>query len=177
MPDTPVLITDRLCLRGHEATDHDALHGLWSDPAVTAHITGTASTPAESWTRLLKYAGHWRLAGYGFWAVEHRETGYYLGEVGLADHRRGLGPEFDGKPEAGWILAPRAQGHGYAREAMRAVLEWADGGLDAPVTVCVVSAAHPVSIRLAQDIGYRDFGAIDRSGQEVRLFERPRGGA
>ena len=43
-------------------------------------------------------------------AVEHRETGHYLGEVGLADHRRGLGPEFDGKPEAGWILAPRAQG-------------------------------------------------------------------
>ncbi|MEQ8293810.1 MAG: GNAT family N-acetyltransferase [Roseovarius sp.] len=175
MPDTPVLTTDRLVLRGHEAFDHEALHGVWSDREVTRHITGSPSTEAESWGRLLKYAGHWRLAGYGFWAVEHRQTGRYLGEVGLADHRRGLGPAFDGKPEAGWILAPHAQGHGYAREAMRAVLDWADGVLGAPVTVCVVSAAHPVSIRLAQDIGYRAFGATEKAGQEVRLFERPRG--
>lgn len=175
MPETPVLTTERLRLRGHEARDYEALHGLWSDPAVTAHITGTASTPAESWARLLKYAGHWRLAGYGFWVVEHRQTGQYLGEVGLADHRRGLGAGFDGKPEAGWILAPQAQGHGYAREAMRAALDWADGALGAPVTVCVVSAAHPVSIRLAQDIGYRAFGTTEQAGQEVRLFERQRG--
>lgn len=176
MPEIPVLTTDRLRLRGHTAQDHDALHGLWSDPAVIAHITGTPSTPAESWTRLLKYAGHWHLQGYGFWAVEHGETGQYLGEVGLADHRRGLGPAFDGKPEAGWILAPHAQGRGYAREAMRAVLAWADRGLDAGVTVCVVSAAHPVSIRLAQDLGYRAFGTTDGNGKDVRLFERPRRG-
>lgn len=176
MPEAPVLTTDRLRLRGHEARDYDALHRLWSDPAVTAHITGTVSTPGESWARLLKYAGHWQLAGYGFWAVEHRQTGQYVGEVGLADHRRGLGPKFDGKPEAGWILAPQAQGQGHAREAMRAVLDWADRSLDADVTVCVISTAHPVSIRLAHDIGYHAFGTTDGAGQEVQLFERPRRG-
>ncbi|MEQ8898637.1 MAG: GNAT family N-acetyltransferase [Roseovarius sp.] len=176
MPEIPGLTTDRLRLRGHEAKDYDALHGVWSDPAVTAHITGTPATPGESWARLLKYAGHWALAGYGFWAVEHRETGLYMGEVGLADHRRGLGPGFDGTPEAGWILAPHAQGQGYGREAMRAVLAWADATLNADRTVCVITAAHAVSIRLAGDLGYREFGATEAAGRETRLFERRRAG-
>jgi len=41
---------------------------------------------------LLRYAGHWALAGYGYWIVEERESGRPVGEVGLADFRREISP-------------------------------------------------------------------------------------
>ena len=41
------------------------------------------ATREEAWARLLRYAGHWALLGYGFWLVEDRTTGSFVGEVGV----------------------------------------------------------------------------------------------
>jgi RimJ/RimL family protein N-acetyltransferase len=35
-------------------------------------------------------------------------------------------PSLGSAPEAGWVMAPRAHGKGYATEAVRAALAWAD---------------------------------------------------
>ena len=174
MPHTPVITTQRLRLRPHAASDFKALHALWNDTSVTEMITGHPSTEAESWGRLLKYAGHWSVLGYGYWAVENKETGEYLGEVGLADYRRGIAPEFDGNPEAGWIFAKHAQGKGYAREAMRGVLDWADRSLVAEKSVCMIIATHARSIRLAQELGFNTFGSSETKDSILLLFERAR---
>jgi RimJ/RimL family protein N-acetyltransferase len=74
--------THRLILREHTLEDFDALHAMWSEPAVCRHIIGRPSTREEAWSRLLRYSGHWRLLGYGYWAVEERVTGDFVGEMG-----------------------------------------------------------------------------------------------
>ena len=79
-------------LRGHTAADLDAIAAMWADPEVTRHITGVPSTREESWARLLRYAGLWPLLGFGYWLVEDRATGRFLGEVGFANFQRDIEP-------------------------------------------------------------------------------------
>ncbi len=62
---------------------------MWGVRIVTRHIGGRPFTAEESWSRLLRYAGHWYLLGFGYWAVVERGTNRFVGEVGFADfHRR-----------------------------------------------------------------------------------------
>lgn len=172
MTTAPALTTDRLLLRAHTGRDFDAVHRLWSDPTVVEYISGKPATRSESWTRLLRYIGHWSVIGYGYWAVEDRETGLFLGEVGLADYKREVDPSFEGKPEAGWVMAPHAHGRGVAREAVRAVLDWADTNVEAERTVCMIAPEHAASCRLARDVGFEDAGTARYAGETVSIFER-----
>ena len=85
---------------------------MWADPTVVRHIGGKPSSLEESWSRLLRYGGLWSLLGYGYWLVEERGSGAFVGEVGFADFRRELEPGFAGAPEAGWVLTAAARGRG-----------------------------------------------------------------
>ncbi len=102
----------------------------WQDPVVVKYFGGVPSTPEECWARLLRYAGLWRLLGFGYWRIRERATGRFVGEVGLAEFRRDIVPNVMGWPEAGWVLAPWAHGRGFAREAAEAIFAWADAALE-----------------------------------------------
>jgi RimJ/RimL family protein N-acetyltransferase len=171
--DDSTIETERLVLRPHRAEDFDDLAAMWADPEVTRFIGGRPSTTEESWARLLRYGGLWTLLGFGYWAVRDRATGRFFGEVGFADFRRGIG--FDGVPEAGWILAPRAQGKGFAGEAVRAALAWADRRGWAR-SVCIIDPGNAPSVRLAEGSGYREIDRVTYKDHPVILMERRRPG-
>ncbi|MGF6228438.1 RimJ/RimL family protein N-acetyltransferase [Inquilinus ginsengisoli] len=170
MPDSTIE-TERLVLRPHRAEDFADLAAMWADPEVTRFIGGRPSTPEESWARLLRYGGLWGLLGFGYWAVHERATSRFVGEVGFADFRRGLG--FDGVPEAGWILMPWAQGRGLAGEAVRAALAWADARVW-DRSVCIIDPENAPSLRLAEACGYREADRITYKDHPVILLERLR---
>ena len=172
----PVL-TGRLVLRRHGPEDFAASAALWADPDVVRHVTGTPSSRAESWARLLRHAGHWALFGHGYWTVRDRASDAFLGEVGLADWKREIEPSIEGEPEAGWVFRTDAQGRGLAREAVRAMLAWADARLDAPSTVCIVAPAQTASIRLARAVGYAEVLETRYRDEPTLLFRRPCSGA
>jgi RimJ/RimL family protein N-acetyltransferase len=170
----PVLQTERLILRGHTLADFDECAAVWADPLVTRHIGGRPFTEEESWARVLRYGGLWPLLGYGYWAVRERETGRYVGDVGLADFRRDVVPPLGQVPEAGWVLATWAHGRGFGTEAVRAVLAWSDAHLDAPRTVCLIDPENAGSVRVAEKCGYRERERATYRGGEVITLERPR---
>ncbi|WP_314375089.1 GNAT family N-acetyltransferase [Sphingomonas paucimobilis] len=150
---TPTLTTERLTLRGHCPDDLDALAAMWADPAVYGMIGGKPRSREEVWIRLLRSIGCWTVFGYGAWVVCDRATGAVLGDIGLLESRRAIIPELT-VPEVGWTLVPAAHGQGYAGEAMRAVLDWADAnGIDR--TCCIIDPGNAASIRLAEKLGYR----------------------
>jgi hypothetical protein len=91
---------------------------MWCDPAVTAYTSKQAATEAQTWARILTYVGHWATLGFGYWVVEERDTGAFVGEVGFADFRREVTPSIGGIPEGGWVLSPAMRGRGYASEAL-----------------------------------------------------------
>lgn len=170
----PVLETERLLLRGHRMTDFRESAAMWADPAVVAHISGAPSTEEQSWSRFLRYAGHWRHLGFGYWAVVNKADGTFLGEVGFADYHRDTDPDLRGKPEAGWVFIGRAHGQGYASEAVTAMLAWADAKLDYPCTAVMIDPTHAASINLAKKVGYAQ-EILGRYGDREALFmERAR---
>lgn len=171
-PGVPVIETERLVLRGHRLDDFADCAALWADPEVTRHIGGRPSTQTECWTRLLRYVGHWSLLGFGYWAVEERESGRYVGELGFADFKRELDTGLDRAPEIGWVLAPHAQGRGYATEGVRAALAWGDAHFGGARTFCIVSPENRPSLRVAGKCGYREFARTTFNGQPTIVFVR-----
>ena len=84
--------TDRLILRPHVREDFDESYALWSDETVTRFIGGKPFSREEVWTRLLRYAGHWALLGYGYWVIREKNSGRFVGEIGFADYQREIEP-------------------------------------------------------------------------------------
>jgi RimJ/RimL family protein N-acetyltransferase len=171
-PSVPVLHTERLTLRGHRAEDFDDAFAMWSDPEVVRHISGTPSTQTQTWMRILSYAGHWALLGFGYWAIIESETGRFVGEAGFADFKRDIAPSMKAVPELGYVLAPFAYGKGYATEAVRSVLAWGDAHFNNPRTVCMIAPENAASLRVAEKCGYRIFEQATFVGEPALFLER-----
>jgi RimJ/RimL family protein N-acetyltransferase len=163
--DEPVH-TDRLRLRPFADEDLDALHEMWSHPEVGPWVGGTHTDPAESVQELTEHLRHQQRHGFGFWAVEERETGRLVGEVGLMLFEN-RGPEV----ETGWCFTRDTWGKGYAREAAAKWLEigFTELGLDR--IIAVILPGNERSIRLAQSLGMRETGRRQAYGHEHLLFE------
>jgi len=147
---------------------------MWANPAVTKHIGGRAHSRGETWKGILQYAGLWKILGYGYWAIEEISSGAFVGDVGFADFHREMEPSIDGIPEAGWALDPRYWGCGFATEALRTILAWADANLSASRTVCIINPENVPSIRVAEKNGYRRSVETTYKEGTVVVFDRAR---
>lgn len=168
----PEIVTPRLRLRPHRREDFDAMQAVWGDEQAMRFILGRASTTQETWSRLLRYAGHWQVMGFGYWAMEDLATGAYLGELGFADFRRAIEPPLGSIPEAGWIVSPAHQGRGIATEALGAALAWADANFTVDHTVCILDPEHEASRRLAERCGYRRSHMANFMDQPTMVMQR-----
>lgn len=168
----PVIETPRLILRAHALADFDAYVAMWSDPDVVRFITGTPFTREASWSRFLRHPGHWQHMGFGFLAIEERESGRFIGEAGFHDMRREMTPSIEGTLEAGWGLVPSAHGRGYGFEAMQALVGWADEAFPGRRMTCIIDPANLPSRRVASRLGFKEAAATSYHGAAVTLFER-----
>jgi RimJ/RimL family protein N-acetyltransferase len=169
---TPVIETARLILRGHTYADLDASAAMWADPGVARYIGGKPSTREESWARMLRFPGHWALRGYGYWLVEEKSSGLFVGEAGFGDFKRTMNPDFGGAPEQGWAFAPTAHGKGYATEAGLAGIDWARAHFGAIDVFCMIAPQNDASLRVADKLGYREYTRAERNGDLSILLRR-----
>jgi RimJ/RimL family protein N-acetyltransferase len=166
--------SERLILRKHTLQDTDLVLQLVTDPAVLQFIRGLPASREEAWHRLLRYAGHWSLLGFGMFAVFERATNQFIGEVGLADFQRGLGDNFDGIPEAAWLFKGNSHGKGLALEAMTAALQWFDEQPFSSRSVCIIDPRNTASIRLADKLGYSRYDQGVYRNSDVNKYQRMR---
>jgi RimJ/RimL family protein N-acetyltransferase len=166
------LTTERLTLRPVRLEDFDDLVALWADERFTRPIAGRGPlTTEEVWFRLLRDLGHWQARGQGNWSIRLKDTGVYVGSVGVLDYRRACTPPMDA-PELGWGVAPLFQGKGLAREALDATLGWSDRMLKAPRTVCMIDPPNTPSLNLAKRTGVRPYAEGTYQDKAVILLER-----
>ena len=168
----PVLETSRLRLRGFRADDFDAWVALSRTPAFYRYLTPEAMPAEEIWRLLLRSAGHWVVMGFGFWAVEERASGRFVGGVGFLNLKRALDPPLGDAPEIGWVLDPAVHGRGYASEAVAAVLAWGAGHFGPVRTVCIIHPENAASLRLAAKFGYREYVRTTYHAGPIVLLER-----
>jgi RimJ/RimL family protein N-acetyltransferase len=171
-PAVPIVETERLRLRRHELEDFLPAARMWGDPGVTRHVGGRPFTEEEVWARVMRYVGHWALLGFGYWAIEEKQTGRFVGEAGFADFHRDIEPTLADMPELGWVLAPAAQGRGFATVAARAAVAWGDQRFGQAKTVCLIHPENTASIRDAVKVGYKELQATHYKGHPALLFVR-----
>jgi RimJ/RimL family protein N-acetyltransferase len=173
--EAPVLQTERLTLRPFRAGDADAQAAMMGDPEVMRHLGGLPLAREDSWRKLLSGHAMWSLLGFGYWAVERRDGGAMIGQIGFADFQRDLKPSIMGIPEMGWLFARDAAGQGFATEAASACLAWIDQALSPPETVAIIDFANIPSIRVAEKCGFAGRETAVYRGEPILLFRRPRG--
>lgn len=176
MIPVPVLHTPRLRLRAHRPEDHGPALELWQSPDVVRNITGWALSSHDVWLRLLRYSGLWDFLGYGYWAVEDRASGTYVGQMGFADFRRGLEGVGELHPEAGWVVHPGWSGRGLATEGMGAACAWLDEATGWSRSHCLIGPGNGASIRVAEKLGYRPGLETSVGGHPSTVFTRSRSG-
>ncbi|MEV4442739.1 GNAT family N-acetyltransferase [Streptomyces sp. NPDC049577] len=100
------LLTERLHLRGWRDSDLAPWAAINADPEVREHLGGPISRE-QSDAAVARFQAEFAERGYGWWAVEVRATGEFIGFAGL--DRMDDGMPFTGV-EIGWRLARRAWG-------------------------------------------------------------------
>ena len=140
--------TNRLLLRQWRTEDFDAYAGYYANEK-TAKYVGGVSDRNQAWRRMASVVGHWVLRGYGYWAVEEKQSGTFVGCVGL------WFPEGWPELELGYWLMPNMHGKGYATEAG---VKSRDYAWRIVGTKSLVSHIHPEnepSKRVAERLGAR----------------------
>lgn len=97
--------------------------------------------------------------GFGVFAIEHRDSGAFVGCVGL--HNVGFEADFTPAIEIMWRLLPQYWGNGYATQAARACLRYAKKELGFEKIVAFTTIANKRSERVMQKIGMTRVGEFD----------------
>ena len=171
----PTLETQRLRLRELRLDDFEAVHAMWCEPLVYKYIAGRASTREESWNGIFRVVGHWKLLGYGFWAVEEKQSGKFIGDMGFANCHRDIIPSLDETPELGWVLNTASHNKGFATEALNAIVAWGDKNLEQKTTCCIIAPENAASIRVADKLSFREVAHTTYKDEPTIVYHRESG--
>ena len=114
------LETERLFLWEMIPDDFDTLYTVLADSDIMQHYPYTFDEArVRNWIN--KNIERYRVFGFGLWAVCLKTTGEMIGDCGLTMQN------INGTilPEIGYHIAKAYQHQGYAKEAARAVRDWA----------------------------------------------------
>ena len=146
----PEIKTERLLLRGWRDADREPFAAMCADRRVMEFFPSIQSRE-QSDAVIDRLNSHIDRHGFGFWALEDRASGAFLGFTGLSNV--GFDAHFTPAVEIGWRLAQRFWGIGYAREAARASIAFGFGTLRLQQIVSFAAIANTRSRQVMERIG------------------------
>jgi RimJ/RimL family protein N-acetyltransferase len=152
------LETKRLVLRVPTDDDLEVVVRMLTDPAVRGYLGGPV--PEDRARAALSGPVDER---WGSFLVTLMDTGEVVGSC-LLDRDRG-------ELEVSYQLLPEHWGHGYAREAVTRVLDWAWANTDAPRVIAVTQTANAASMRLLEVLGMQAEDQFEEHGTRQTLFQ------
>jgi RimJ/RimL family protein N-acetyltransferase len=148
----PAIVTERLLLREWRDADVDEFAAINADPVVMEYFPEPYTEErTRRFVELIRK--RWRELGYSLWAVERKDTGRFIGYVGLWPAT--FPAPFTPAVEVGWRLAVDQWGLGYATEGARVALNYGFDTLGLDEIVSFTSALNVRSIRVMERIGMR----------------------
>lgn len=163
--DELVMITERLNLRKMTTEDVQNLMQIFSDPEAMKYYPSTMNEEeAMGWiTRTL---GNYEKLGVGFWIVEDKSTGLFLGQCGI------IPQEFDGAEvmEIAYLFVRQEWGNGYATESAKACKEYGFERLSLEKMYSFIDANNSPSARVAERNGMSVETTITKWGKDVLVY-------
>jgi ribosomal-protein-alanine N-acetyltransferase len=158
VPHPDPLETDRLLLRPRRLDEAAVYRQLWTerDPRVPPHrrIDAEGRPTREDVAQEIRALQE--DPGLGLLAVVRKDTADVIGYCGLTVRGRGSADE----PELAYELLRAAHGHGYATEAGRAVVAWADAAGHRRLWAGV-REWNVASRRVLAKLGFRETGEVE----------------
>jgi RimJ/RimL family protein N-acetyltransferase len=163
------LETERLILRPVDAErDLEPWTRAHSDEETVRYLGGEIMSSAKAWRMMAAVIGHWQIRGYGFFSVESKDTGAWVGHVGP------WYPEGWPGREIGWTIAREHWGKGLATEAARACLDHVFDTLGWERVIHVILPGNEASIAVARKLGsdflYKQEGLPGVTDKTVHIY-------
>ena len=149
----PTLKTERLTLRPFRDDDLADYFAMENSPEVREGLlTPDDFGQPDASSKMAAWLGQWELRGTGHWAVEEKETGQFVGSVGL--NQSEVTPLDWPGVEVGWTLHPNHWGCGYATEAGAAAVKYGFDKLGESRLFSCIVADNSRSQAVAQRLGF-----------------------
>jgi RimJ/RimL family protein N-acetyltransferase len=119
-------------------------------------FVGDGSPWSEERARAVGRALHeyWRRHGFGWRSVVERDSGRFVGFVGVAHVGENLAGLDEDELELGCWIDPAFWRHGFAAQASQAVLDETFARPGTRSVIVVIRAGHDASLRGAQKLGF-----------------------
>ena len=142
--------TERLLLRRWREEDREPFFQMCQDADVMRYLL-PMNDRATSDAFIGRLDTHFDVNGFGMYAAERRDTGEFIGVIGLQIPRIPITPE----PcvEAGWRLGRSAWGQGFAQEGTGAAIEAGFSRLGLTEIVAVTAIQNERSWRVMERLG------------------------
>jgi RimJ/RimL family protein N-acetyltransferase len=160
--ETPVLTTPRLRVRPITIEDVDALHELWTIPAVRRYLWDDQVLARETVQEIVTHSCESFVErGFGYFALEFRDRD---GLVGFCGHR--VSEEGGHEIELLYGIHPRHWGEGLVAEAARAVLRHGFESCGMERVIAATDTPNQQAVRVLQKLGMvfeqrRQFHGLD----------------
>lgn len=153
--------TERLILRQWKESDSEPFIKMGLDENVMRFFPKLLSA-TESISLIQRISALIDENGWGFWAVELKETQEFIGFIGLHNQPE----QFDFSPciEIGWRIATGHWKKGYATEGAKAALEYAFNILNKDKVVSFTATVNKPSQAVMERLGMR----------KVKYFNHPK---
>ncbi|HKF48281.1 MAG TPA: GNAT family N-acetyltransferase [Terracidiphilus sp.] len=144
----------RLILRLWRASDREPFAQMNADPRVMQHYPSLL-TSDQSDALVDRIEAHFARHGFGLWAAELRDTGEFIGYIGLSVPTFTAHFTSTENPavEIGWRLAAEHWGHGLATEGAQAILVHAFTVLNLDEIVSFTTPGNIASRRVMEKLG------------------------
>jgi len=154
-----ILETNRLILREYVQDDFTNLEQIISDPETMKFYPKPYDKKGvQRWLDFSFY--HYQKYGFGWWVLENKETGEFIGDCGITIQ------DIDGEmlPEIGYHLNKKYWRQGYAKEAASAVRDWLYNNTNYDAAYSYMVKANDASVNTASSIGLKRIKEFEEDG-------------
>lgn len=145
-----ILETERVFLREMTQEDFFNITPILQDAqTMYAYEHAFADSEVQEW--LDRQISRYKKDGFGLWGVILKQTGVFVGQVGLTVQETPQGPE----TEIGWLLNRAYWHQGYAGEAAAGCRDYAFGALKKKKVVSIIRDTNTASRRVAERLGMK----------------------
>jgi RimJ/RimL family protein N-acetyltransferase len=162
----PHLQTERLTLREYRREDFDLFADHLANSESSAYLGSVDRQTA--WRIFSSHAGLWVIHGAGWWALEDKQTGQLVGNVGAFFREQST------VMEIGWNAYQAFWGRGIASEAAAAVLNYAFEVRREPKVRALITSGNESSRRVAERLGMTYEMETELHGNVINSYVRER---